>query len=222
MRRWVLAVVALALFAGVLKIIETRPDWPAQAWAFIMPPPPPPRARDIDPLQCLADLGAGRLAFTPVGDVRHADGCGVTGGVRVTGGAVAFSAGFLASCPLALALERFVAEAVQPAAVAAFGQPVRRIDHIGSYNCRPIRNSLAGSPSQHSYANALDLTGFVLADGTVVSVARHWPGDGPEAAFLRQVAGDACRYFRVVLTPDYDRLHAGHFHLDLGPGRLCR
>ena len=39
--------------------------------------------------------------------------------------------------------------------------------------------------------------------------------------FLHHVARNACRYFSVVLTPDSNRDHYNHFHLDIGPGRVC-
>ena len=44
----------------------------------------------------------------------------------------------------------------------------------------------------------------------------HWRGDGAEARFLKAVHGRACRYFRVVLGPDYNEAHRDHFHLDRG------
>jgi hypothetical protein len=31
----------------------------------------------------------------------------------------------------------------------------------------------------------------------------------------------ACAYFRAVLGPHYNKLHANHCHLDMGPYRIC-
>ena len=50
----------------------------------------------------------------------------------------------------------------------------------------------------------------------------HWGKDTPEARFLTAARDEACRFFNVVLSPDYNRLHANHFHLDLGGFRMCR
>jgi hypothetical protein len=81
--------------------------------------------------------------------------------------------------------------------------------------------------SEHGHANALDVSGFVLADGRVVSVRTGWQGASwPEQSFLRAVHGGSCRVFTTVLGPDYDSLHHDHFHLDLArhrdDGRICK
>jgi hypothetical protein len=62
---------------------------------------------------------------------------------------------------------------------------------------------------------------FVLSDGTSVTVERDWSKAGPKATFLRHLARAACGYFSVVLTPSSNADHFNHFHLDIGPGRLC-
>jgi hypothetical protein len=46
-------------------------------------------------------------------------------------------------------------------------------------------------------------------------------GAGPKRVFLRALAERACAYFNVVLTPETDRYHYNHLHLDIGPYRLC-
>jgi len=68
---------------------------------------------------------------------------------------------------------------------------------------------------------AMDVAGFELADGREVLVKDAWSRRDREGRFLRAVAQAACRYFNEVLTPDSDSDHANHFHLDLGPYRLC-
>ena len=100
------------------------------------------------------------------------------------------------------------------------GQQVTRLDLAGSFACR----SIAGGqrPSQHSYANALDIVGFRLGDGRRISVLRHWPGEGDKARFLRLVRQAACERFNVTLGPDYNAAHRDHFHVDMGPWRMCR
>jgi hypothetical protein len=70
---------------------------------------------------------------------------------------------------------------------APLGQPVAAIDHFGSYSCRRLYGREEGAWSEHSTADAFDVAGFGLADGTRISVARDWNGAGVEAAFLRDV-----------------------------------
>ena len=54
---------------------------------------------------------------------------------------------------------------IQPAAERHFGERVRSIEHFGSYNCRRLYGRGSGDWSQHATADAIDLAGFVLADG---------------------------------------------------------
>ena len=76
--------------------------------------------------------------------------------------------------------------------------------------------------SQHATANAFDIAGFELADGRAVNLLSHWDGKGPEAQFLREVRDGLCEWFNVTLSPDYNALHADHFHVDMGPYLSCR
>jgi hypothetical protein len=100
-----------------------------------------------------------------------------------------------------------------------------RIEQGGTYNCRKMaRFDLV---SEHSYANAIDIRSFRLADGRTVSVERHFgrPGKAPrtkEARFLHALAHRLYDdgVFSVVLTEYFDRLHRDHFHLDLARYRI--
>ena len=84
-----------------------------------------------------------------------------------------------------------------------------------------MRRTVFGTLSQHAFANALDISAFVLEDGRRIAIGEAWAGDGADATFLAELARRACGLFRVVLTPDYDRWHAGHMHIDMGPARRC-
>ena len=126
-----------------------------------------------------------------------------------------------ATCAVALGLHLWIDRAVQPAAALELGSRVVAIDHLGTRSCRRI----AGSErwSQHATGNAIDIAGFVLADGRRVSVRRDWTGDTPQARFLRAVRDGACPWFSITLSPDYNAAHADHLHLDQSPrGGLCR
>ena len=89
------------------------------------------------------------------------------------------------------------------------------ISHAGSYSCRRIYGRELGRFSEHARANAVDITGFRLADGTRVTVLGDWAGKSPKSAFLHDVRDGACRLFATTLSPDYNRAHADHLHLDL-------
>ena len=119
-------------------------------------------------------------------------------------------------CPMVVALDRFVAEVVQPAALSRFGQAVVEVKTFGSYSCRPMNNQRGAALSEHGFANAIDVAGFRLADGRYVSVKAEWKS-GPEdsQAFLREVHQGACSLFTTVLGPGADMFHYDHIHMDL-------
>ncbi len=169
------------------------------------------------PVQCRTLLSNARIADTPVPPRRSGADCGYADGMRLSPGGrtVAFApAGVVTSCPVAAALALFEREIVQPAALRHLGSQVTTIDHAGSYSCRRLYGREEGGFSEHATADAIDIVGFRLADGTNIGVRRDWPADGPKAAFLREVRDGACAVFATVLSPDYNAAHADHLHFD--------
>lgn len=184
-------------------------------------PPPPPLPPPDPAALCLADLDRRHMLYQRVEDWQTPEGCGVLWAVRVNGSATQWNRPLLMSCQLAGRINDFETMAVQPLAQSLLNQPVRKMFNAGSYDCRGVRGNHSERLSQHALGRAIDLTGFELADGTVVSVRRDWPGKGPKAVFLRQLAKAACGIFNVVITPDGNALHRDHFHLDIGPYKAC-
>jgi len=119
-----------------------------------------------------------------------------------------------AACAIDAALAWWLLHGVQPAAKATLGSRVVRIEHYGTGNCRRIGGGKSGGWSEHATANAIDVAGFVLADGRRVSVKGDWSRPSDKAAFLRMARDSACRSFATVLSPDYNAAHADHLHLD--------
>lgn len=174
------------------------------------------------PEACLAALETAELRFSPLPDQEPQPGCPLENVARVEGGGVAFSSGFLASCPLAAAWAMYERHALQPAAERHLGSRVTSVEHLGSYACRTIAGR--SRMSRHATAEALDVAAFRLEDGRRVELLRDWPGEGAEADFLRAARDAACRFFSGTLGPDYNRAHANHFHFEVGGPfrRLCR
>jgi hypothetical protein len=164
------------------------------------------------------------IAAQAIPDHPLRDGCGWNNAVRMsTAGGV--RAGFdTLTCEGAAALALWLAYDLQQVAQEFLGQRVTAVQSFGTYSCRNIiGNPLwKGWRSQHASANAVDIGGFTLADGRQISVRRHWHGKGPEALFLRAAHGRACRYFRVVLGPEFNAAHHDHFHFDRGPLWRCK
>lgn len=172
------------------------------------------------------------VSFQPLDRFGDTDqGCGVANPVKVTGLAGDWNRPGVVTCSMARTVIRFETDVIQPLAQRYFGQAVKRVDHAGTYDCRSRRTStqvataLGGSKggrlSEHSQGRAIDIVGFQLADGTSLSVKRDWRGQGQKSAFLQAVARASCSTFSVVLTPNHDRLHQDHLHLDTGPYTLC-
>ncbi|MFC6622739.1 extensin family protein [Novosphingobium panipatense] len=123
-----------------------------------------------------------------------------------------------ATCAVDAGLARWLNNGVQPAAKALLGQAVVRIEQLGTYSCRRIGGGDEGNWSEHATGNAIDISAFVLADGTRISVLRDWgaAADEPDgkSLFLRTVRDRACAAFSTVLSPEYNAAHADHLHLD--------
>ncbi|MDY1006845.1 MULTISPECIES: extensin family protein [unclassified Sphingomonas] len=167
---------------------------------------------------CRAALERAGVRYTALPPRSGEGQCGYSDGVRFTSGGarrIDFApAGLGVACPVAAALAIWEWNVVQPAAERHFGTKVTSIDHFGSYSCRRIYGRDAGTWSEHSTADAVDIAGFRLGNGTRITVARDWQGDTAKAAFLREVRDGACQLFATTLSPDYNTAHADHFHLD--------
>jgi hypothetical protein len=154
------------------------------------------------------------------GSVESTTGCALDHVVFMSQSYIPYNSPALMTCTLASAMYAFEKKVIQPQAQKYFNQPVAKILHVGTYNCRPMRGS-SNLLSEHAYANAIDITGFQLQDGTVISVRRDWNDTGSSGKFLHVVAKKACGIFRKVLTPNYNELHYDHFHLDQGVIKRC-
>ena len=119
-----------------------------------------------------------------------------------------------ANCSVMSAYYVWESQVLQPAAKRFFDAQVTQIQHYGTYSCRRMYGRSEGRWSEHATANALDVAGFTLSDGTRISLQRDWTKEGPKAQFLREIRDGACRLFSTVLSPDYNAAHADHFHLD--------
>ncbi|MFO1068736.1 MAG: extensin family protein [Geminicoccaceae bacterium] len=100
------------------------------------------------------------------------------------------------------------------------GSPIRAVETLGSYSCRRMTGN-SRRMSLHASARALDISAFDLADGSRVVVEKEWRSRSPRGQFLRSAAKALCRPFSAVLTPNSDRFHANHIHVDIGRWKLC-
>jgi hypothetical protein len=119
------------------------------------------------------------------------------------------------ACPIVSALDKWLAESVQPAAMRWFGSRVVGITQISAYSCRGMNGNSRAHISEHAFGNALDIAAFTFADGRNMSVKNGWKGMPEEQGFLRDVQGGACQVFNTVLAPGSNVYHYDHIHVDL-------
>jgi hypothetical protein len=174
-----------------------------------------------DPAACFAALDRSALAYRRTPPRPIVEDCGLEAAVRPTQSHVAYNRSFDVTCGMMAALYWYEAE-LHRLARQHLGGSIARVDQLGTYACRNVNGAASGRRSQHATANAIDIAGFRLADGRRVSTLDDWGEDTAEGRFLAAARDEACRFFDVLLSPDYNRLHANHFHPDLGGFRMCR
>ncbi|WP_209598514.1 extensin family protein [Ruegeria sp. HKCCSP351] len=177
-----------------------------------------------DETQCRATLAEAGVHFEAMEGLVVDQSCGIAARGLLTRLATSHIEAIETSCATTLRLAMWEHHVVQPAAHELLGTGIARLRHVGSYNCRRMR-TLQGENngwSSHARADSIDIIGVVTTDGRVLTLLNNWQGTGPEPAFLRKIWRGACDWFRVVLGPDFNRLHADHFHLQGSGWGYCR
>ncbi|MDH3233650.1 MAG: extensin family protein [Alphaproteobacteria bacterium] len=187
--------------------------------AFFMydDPFPPPTPSKL----WLARLKQTDVVFKHLPDRKNARGrCGYERAVQVTKvGPATIQGRAIVTWPLAVKLEEWLRTEVQPNARKLFGQPVTAIRVSSSYSCRLVASKRV--LSQHSFANAVDISRLFLADGREIRIQTFWNKNGAFAEFLQRIGAASCGIFPVALTPDFDYQHRHHFHFDVGRRSYC-
>jgi hypothetical protein len=139
-----------------------------------------------DCLKRLVPLGAEIEVAPPVKQER----CGAAAPVQLkrigTGpNRVEFQPPPLLNCAMVAGLHTWVEKTLQPAAQELLGSPIARIRNASGYVCRNRIGSVFHSDrlSEHGLANAIDISGFVTADGRSIDVLSKW---GPTVRDLRE------------------------------------
>ncbi len=206
-----------------------RPHWNPLRALTVTAPVTPVTAFQLsralaDEGQCRAILAEAGVQFEPMEDLVVDQNCGISGRGLLSGLVDARTDAVETRCTTALRLAMWEHQVVQPAARDILGTEVRALRHVGSYNCRRMRTAQGQDNgwSSHATADSIDIVGIALADGRNLTLLDDWITPGPEADFLHRIGQGACAWFRVVLSPNFNRLHADHFHLQ-GPGwGYCR
>jgi hypothetical protein len=173
--------------------------------------------------QCRAALLTG-ATFEAMEDFERSPACHIRNRVQLTEVAGARLLPVETRCETALRLALWVEHGVKPAAQAHFNQGILRLRHASSYNCRAMRTSAGVSErmSTHATADSIDISGLDLSDGRRLMLIEGWPAIDARAPFFRAIHQSSCQWFNLSLGPDYNRLHADHFHLQNTGWGTCR
>lgn len=148
--------------------------------------------------------------------------CPLSDVVRVRNfGPVTLSSSFIARCPLALSSALFIHQQAGPLTKTMMGSELARVEHLGSFACRNIYHRPDARRSEHATADALDISGFQLADGQKVTILQGWRNEKTHP-WLRALLSASCDYYGNGLGPEYNAAHANHFHLGMRGFGLCR
>ena len=179
-----------------------------------------------DQRQCLSSLSQTQAAYTPLPDQYYGAGCSTLSTVKLASlrsdaASLALSNLGPVTCPLASTFASWARFGVDRAALQILGSPLVRIETMGSYNCRNVAGS--ARRSAHATASAIDISGFVLADGRRITIRGDWNSQSPKVrAFLTTIHSSACKRFGTVLGPAYNAAHEDHLHVELSGRGFCR
>lgn len=144
-------------------------------------------------------------------------GCGVSEPVRVTSvDGIRLSQPATIDCDTAAALKTWVQQAMRP---AFGGREVVELRIAAHYICRPRNNVKGAKVSEHGRGKAVDIAGFIFADGKEWSIARDYNKQ------IRKAHKGACGIFGTTLGPGSDGYHEDHLHFDTASyrgGPYCR
>lgn len=194
-------------------------------------PLPPVRPAVLAPSSNRQNRSAGsvcgdpRLSGTMVAPVRgNIRACGIATPVRLTAvNGIKLTTPATLRCDAARTFADWLTGSADPQARRDLGAPISNVWVMASYSCRTRNHRKGARLSEHSFGRAIDIGGFVLANGRKVTVLDNW-GKGPPGRFLRSVWKRACGPFKTVLGPESDRFHRNHFHFDVAQRRstFCR
>ena len=180
------------------------------------------------PSACQQRLTPDHVIMHPLPSILGPGSCGAEDVVRLDavvlndGKRIALALAATLRCPMAETVARWIREEVAPAAAATFGSSVHTVVTGTSYECRGRDRNPDAKVSEHGHANALDLRGLTLANGTAVD----FTDKSAPKEFREFIKRSACTNFTTVLGPGSDSYHENHIHADLlerpGGYRLCQ
>ena len=226
-----------AKLAAPAPVVAATPAVATPAVAALMRPKPRPKGLVQEPVEVVAAAApnpkktkrdkksakgsvCGDPAIKGVNLARikaKVKGCGLEDPVSVTSvDGIRLSQPSTLDCATATALKSWVQQSMRP----AFGnREVVELRIAAHYICRPRNNIKGNKISEHGRGKAIDIAGFVFADG------KSWSVAGDYNKQIRKAHKGACGIFGTTLGPGSDGYHEDHLHFDTAShrgGSYCR
>jgi len=157
----------------------------------------------------------------------HEGQCGIqsplaVSAINANGRSIPLNATVTTDCGMATAFPEWIGE-VDSYLFAHDKTRIKSISLSTNYECRNVDHAKEGNLSFHSFADALDVMGFVLEDGRTIAIDPGFKGTPEQGRDILHFARDsACTHFMTVLSPDADSFHQNNMHLDLAcHGKMC-
>ncbi|HUF56928.1 MAG TPA: extensin family protein [Thermohalobaculum sp.] len=190
---------------------------------------PPDAGPTFDPKTadaCEAELAELGVRFERVEALEGEGPCGAPQPLRVSAiGGVELRPEITVRCPAARALALWIDRVAAPLAELYMEQEVAALLTPTGYQCRRRRGDGTAKWSEHSFANAVDVSGLMFENGDTMAIRPREDSQEPERSYQAGIRGGACAFFTTVLGPTTNGAHADHLHLDMaerrGGYRLC-
>ena len=149
-------------------------------------------------MRCQRALAGLDAQYTFISQVKSG-ACGTPAAIELSGfgKGLAISPPIIVSCDIAASLQTWMRTHVQPLAKRHLGTSIVQINTMSSYACRNRYGAKNAPLSQHAFANAIDIRGFVTAKGQLLDVEQHWGPTTKELAAF-QAANPAAKAAPIV------------------------
>ncbi len=180
---------------------------------------------------CLQNLSSAGAKFVAASVETGQASCRVDTPVRLmavefAGGKVTFPDLPVLNCSFALEFSQWVSQRAERAVENSAGSKLKWISTGPGFDCRNRNRDSTQKLSEHAKGNAVDISQFMLTNGSAMKVREITNPNGTDFDTLKSLRVSACEDFTTVLGPGSDRAHAEHFHLDLAARkngyRICQ
>jgi hypothetical protein len=167
---------------------------------------------------CISGLAAQKVVFEQMPTAKDG-GCELSGAIKLGSvstplGEVGLSSKPIMLCSFGREFSGWVRDIAAPLTLGYTGQRLAEVETGSAFACRSRYDKPGLVPSEHAKGDAIDIAGFVLADGRRILVKQQSSDAALSRDLVHALRMTACGYFTTVLGPGSDAAHAEHLHFD--------